>query len=203
MWSKFLTISAFVFGFTAVLVFTDFPKPLRPGTWKGREIHEKPDIPGMGFRDMPKKRLDNAVTRAVSADGVMGDTATVMNARFKAIEQEYKNNKIIIEILPNKNHPKYQKLMEEADHIKRINRTLKRTNPDMQVVKSESVYQRDPIKRRVSLREARDFVMEGIVPVYNDIEEAAAAGRDNSKYNHVAFIEDDPDTQPQASANYI
>ena len=139
----------------------------------------------------------------MSADGVLGDTATIMNARFKVIEKEFKDNNIIIEILPNKNHPKYLKLMEEPDHIKRINRSFSRTLPDLSIVKSESVYHRDPIKRRVTLREARDFVMEGIIPVYNDLEEAAINGRDNSRFNHVAFIEDDPEVEPQVSASYI
>jgi curved DNA-binding protein CbpA len=99
----------------------------------------------------------NAVFRAIAPDGVLADSPTVVQARFSQVKKEFENKNIIIEVKPNKLHPKYQKLAKEPDHIKYINLVLSKANTGLSVVKSDSIYADSCFRRTLTLEEHRDM----------------------------------------------
>ena len=108
-------------------------------------------------------RSGGIVVNSLTADGVLSDSPIVMQARFKSLKKEFEQKNIVIEVQPNKLHPKYQKLSKEPEHIKAANRILAKNGKGMMIVKSDSIYQDATFKKRLSLEEHRDMFNDMIL----------------------------------------
>ncbi len=154
--SHFSKILLFTVGAACLFVggYTDFFKnPFKSGTSASDSQDPKRNF----------QQTSNAVSRAMSPDGVMSDSPAVIQARFNQVKKEFESKNIVIEVKPNKLHSKYQKLAKEPDHIRYINLVLKKSNNGLTITKSESIYADASFRRTITLEEHRDLFNDMLV----------------------------------------
>jgi len=113
----------------------------------------------------PNRLAGGAVNQALAPDGVLSDNPTVMRKRFKQLSKEFEQKNITIEVVPNKLHPKYQRLLRDPDHIKYINKVFdaRENGSRLKIFKSESILQKDSFRRRLTLEE-HNKLFQGLSP---------------------------------------
>lgn len=125
----------------------------------------------------PKKDFNSIVMEALSPDGVISDSPTVTRNRLNKLKKEFDTKNIVIEVLPNKLHPRYQRLSKDPEHIKTLNRGLKtgghNNTKANKIVKSDSIFHLDGFKRRLTLEEHSNL-FKGM-PMNPNVEEMGEA----------------------------
>ena len=114
----------------------------------------------------------SVVVNAFSSDGLFGDSPTVRRARFNQLAEEFEKKKITIEVIPNRLHPRYQKLLKDPEHIRQINQMLGQGKAGFTIVKSDSVLKMDSLKKKITLQEHYSLFHNGVSPhnSFDDIE---------------------------------
>ena len=143
----------------------------------------------------------NAFIMAVSPDGVIADTPGVQRARFNQLAEEFAKKNIVIEVVPNRLHPRYQKLLRDPDHIKQLNSSLDNSRTDWKISKSESVLKMDSLRKRITLHEHYELFQDGVRPntSFDKIQKSSISKAKSDDF----MVDDDELMLDSESAEYM